>query len=402
MSKKSTGKPADNSGWSVETHGVRTGQHRTQEGEHSEPIFTTSSYVFDSAAHAAARFSGEEPGNIYSRFTNPTVQAFEERLAAIEGGERCVGTASGMVAILSACLALLKAGDHIVCSQSVFGSTILLLKNYLGRFGVETTFVPLTDLDAWDRACRKETRMLILETPSNPLLELVNISEVAEVAHRHGAWLAVDNTLCTGALQKPLDLGADLSILSATKYIDGQGRCVGGAIVGNSELVGKEVYGFMRSAGPSLSPFNAWVFLKGLETLSLRMKAHSENALALATWLEAQDKVERVYYPGLKSHPQHALAGQQQGAYGGLLSFDIKGEKEQAWRFIDATRLISITANLGDTKTTVTHPATTTHGRISPEERQAAGIGDNLIRIAVGLEGIGDLKNDLQLGLEAI
>ena len=402
MSKKSTDKPADNSGWSVETHGVRTGQHRTQEGEHSEPIFTTSSYVFDSAAHAAARFSGEEPGNIYSRFTNPTVQAFEERLAAIEGGERCVGTASGMVAILSACLALLKAGDHIVCSQSVFGSTILLLKNYLGRFGVETTFVPLTDLDAWDRACRKETRMLILETPSNPLLELVNISEVAEVAHRHGAWLAVDNTLCTGALQKPLDLGADLSILSATKYIDGQGRCVGGAIVGNNELVGKEVYGFMRSAGPSLSPFNAWVFLKGLETLSLRMKAHSENALALATWLEAQDKVERVYYPGLKSHPQHALAGQQQGAYGGLLSFDINGGKEQAWRFIDATRLISITANLGDTKTTVTHPATTTHGRISPEERQAAGIGDNLIRIAVGLEGTDDLKNDLQLGLEAI
>jgi len=402
MSKKQINNPADHSGWSVETHGVRTGQHRTHEGEHSEPIFTTSSYVFDSAAHAAARFSGEEPGNIYSRFTNPTVQTFEERLAAIEGGERCIGTASGMVAILTACLALLKAGDHIVCSQSVFGSTILLLKNYLGRFGVETTFVPLTDLDAWDRACRKETRMLILETPSNPLLEVVNIGDVAEIAHRHGAWLAVDNTLCTGALQKPLALGADLSILSATKYIDGQGRCVGGAIVGNNELVGKEVYGFMRSAGPSLSPFNAWVFLKGLETLSLRMKAHSENALVLATWLEAQDKVERVYYPGLQSHPQHALAGQQQGAYGGLLSFDIRGGKEQAWKFIDATRLVSITANLGDTKTTITHPATTTHGRISPEERRAAGIGDNLIRIAVGLEGIDDLKNDLQLGLEAI
>jgi len=402
MSKKQANNPADQSGWSVETHGVRTGQHRTHEGEHSEPIFTTSSYVFDSAAHAAARFSGEEPGNIYSRFTNPTVQTFEERLAAIEGGERCVGTASGMVAILTACLALLKAGDHVICSQSVFGSTILLLKNYLGRFGVETTFVPLTDLDAWDRACRKETRMLILETPSNPLLEVVNISEVAEIAHRHGAWLAVDNTLCTGALQKPLALGADLSILSATKYIDGQGRCIGGAIVGNNDLVGKEVYGFMRSAGPSLSPFNAWVFLKGLETLSLRMKAHSENALALATWLEAQDKVERVYYPGLHSHPQHALASQQQGAYGGLLSFDIRGGKEQAWKFIDATRLVSITANLGDTKTTITHPATTTHGRISPEERQAAGIGDNLIRIAVGLEGIDDLKNDLQLGLEAI
>lgn len=402
MTKKQTENSVDTSGWSVETHGVRTGQHRTHEGEHSEPIFTTSSYVFDSAAHAAARFSGDEPGNIYSRFTNPTVKTFEERLAAIEGGERCVGTASGMVAILTACLALLKTGDHIVCSQSVFGSTILLLKNYLGRFGVETTFVPLTDLDAWDQACRKETRMLILETPSNPLLELVNISEVAEIAHKHGAWLAVDNTLCTGVLQKPLALGADLSILSATKYIDGQGRCVGGAVVGNNELVGKEVYGFMRSAGPSLSPFNAWVFLKGLETLSLRMKAHSENALALATWLEAQEKVERVYYPGLQSHPQHALAGRQQGAYGGLLSFDIRGGKEQAWKFIDATRLISITANLGDTKTTVTHPATTTHGRISPEERRAAGIGDNLIRIAVGLEGIDDLKNDLQLGLEVI
>jgi O-succinylhomoserine sulfhydrylase len=402
MTKKQSKNSADSSSWSVETHGVRTGQHRTQEGEHSEPIFTTSSYVFDSAAHAAARFSGDEPGNIYSRFTNPTVQTFEERLAAIEGGARCVGTASGMVAILTACLALLKTGDHIVCSQSVFGSTILLLKNYLGRFGIETSFVPLTDLDAWDRACRKQTRMLILETPSNPLLELVDIRAVADIAHKHGAWLAVDNTLCTGALQKPLALGADLSILSATKYIDGQGRCIGGAIVGDEELVGKEVYGFMRSAGPSLSPFNAWVFLKGLETLSLRMKAHSDNALALASWLEAQDKVERVYYPGLQSHAQHALAGQQQKAYGGLLSFDIKGGKEQAWRFIDSTRLISITANLGDTKTTITHPATTTHGRISPEERQAAGIGDNLIRIAVGLEGIDDLKNVLKLVLEEI
>lgn len=402
MTKKQTKNPLDGSSWSVETHGVRTGQHRTQEGEHSEPIFTTSSYVFDSAAHAAARFSGDEPGNIYSRFTNPTVQNFEERLAAIEGGAHCVGTASGMVAILTSCLALLKAGDHIVCSQSVFGSTILLLKNYLGRFGVETTFVPLTDLEAWERACRKETRLLLLETPSNPLLELVDIRAVADIAHKHDAWLAVDNTLCTGALQKPLELGADLSILSATKYIDGQGRCIGGAIVGDEELVGKEVYGFMRSAGPSLSPFNAWVFLKGLETLSLRMKAHSENALALASWLEAQDKVERVYYPGLQSHAQHELAGKQQLAFGGLLSFDIKGGKEQAWRFIDATRLISITANLGDTKTTITHPATTTHGRISPEERKAAGIGDNLIRIAVGLEGIEDLKNDLQLGLEAI
>lgn len=388
--------------WSVETHGVRTGQHRTNEGEHSEPIFTTSSYVFGSAAEAAARFSGEIPGNIYSRFTNPTVQAFEQRLAAIEGGERCVGTASGMVAILSACLALLKTGDHIVCSQSVFGSTILLLKNYLGRFGVDTTFVPLTDLDAWESACQDNTRMLILETPSNPLLELVDIQAVADIAHRHDAWLAVDNTLCTGVLQRPLELGADLSILSTTKYIDGQGRCVGGAVVGNEELVGKEIYGFMRSAGPSLSPFNAWTALKGLETLSLRMKAHSDNALQLAEWLEAQDKVERVYFPGLKSHPQYDLACRQQSGFSGLLSFDIKGGKDEAWRFIDATSLVSITANLGDTKSTITHPATTTHGRISPEERQAAGIGDNLIRLSVGLEGIDDLKRDLEAGLAAV
>lgn len=388
--------------WSVATKGVRTGQHRTNEGEHSEPIFTTSSYVYESAAQAAARFSGEEPGNIYSRFTNPTVQAFEERLAAIEGGARCIGTASGMVAILSACLALLKAGDHIVCSQSVFGSTILLLKNYLGRFGVETTFVPLTDLDAWDKACRKETRMLILETPSNPLLELVDIRAVADIAHKHGAWLAVDNTLCTGALQRPLELGADLSILSTTKYLDGQGRSIGGAIVGNDELVGKEVYGFMRSAGPSMSPFNAWVTLKGLETLALRMKAHSDNALELAQWLRQQDTVAQVYYPGLETHPQYDLACTQQGGFGGLLSFDIKGGKAEAWRFIDATELVSITANLGDTKTTITHPATTTHGRISQEERQAAGIGDNLIRISVGLEGIDDLKRDLELGLAAV
>ena len=392
----------DPENWSVATQGVRTGQHRTNEGEHSEPIFTTSSYVYESAAQAAARFSGEEPGNIYSRFTNPTVQAFEERLAAIEGGARCIGTASGMVAILSSCLALLKAGDHIVCSQSVFGSTILLLKNYLGRFGVETTFVPLTDLDAWDKACRKETRMLILETPSNPLLELVDIRAVADIARKHGAWLAVDNTLCTGALQRPLELGADLSILSTTKYIDGQGRSVGGAIVGNDELVGKEVYGFMRSAGPSLSPFNAWIALKGLETLALRMKAHSDSALELAQWLQQQDRVARVYYPGLETHPQYDLACAQQGAFGGLLSFDIKGGKAEAWRFVDATELVSITANLGDTKTTITHPATTTHGRISQEERQAAGIGDNLLRISVGLEGIDDLKRDLELGFAAV
>lgn len=388
--------------WSVATKGVRSGQRRTNEGEHSEPIFTTSSYVYESAAQAAARFSGEEPGNIYSRFTNPTVRTFEERLAAIEGGERCVATASGMVAILSACLALLKTGDHVVCSQSVFGPTILLLKNYLGKFGIETTFVPLADVDAWDRACRKQTRMLILETPSNPLLELVDIRAVADVAHKHGAWLAVDNTVCTGALQRPLELGADLSILSTTKYIDGQGRTIGGAVVGNNELVGKEVYGFLRTAGPTMSPFNAWVALKGLETLGLRMKAHCENAQALAQWLESQDKVERVYYPGLKSHAQYELARTQQSGFGGLLSFDIKGGKQQAWSFIDGTRLLSITANLGDTRSTITHPATTTHGRISAEERAAAGIGDNLIRISVGIEDIDDLKRDLELGFAAV
>lgn len=392
----------DQANWSVETRGVRSGQRRTNEGEHSEPIFTTSSYVYESAAQAAARFSGEEPGNIYSRFTNPTVRTFEERLAAIEGGERCVATASGMVAILSACMALLKAGDHVVCSQSVFGPTILMLKNYLGKFGIDTTFVPLADIDGWDRACRKQTRMLILETPSNPLLELVDIRAVADVAHKHGAWLAVDNTVCTGALQRPLELGADLSLLSTTKYIDGQGRTIGGAVVGSNELVGKEVYGFLRTAGPTMSPFNAWVALKGLETLGLRMRAHCDSALALAQWLESQDKVERVYYPGLKSHAQHELASTQQSGFGGMLSFEIKGGKQHAWSFIDGTQLLSITANLGDTRSTITHPATTTHGRISAEERAAAGIGDNLIRISVGLEGIEDLKRDLALGFAAV
>ncbi len=404
MSRKKSGNKPTNSpeNWSAATHGVRTGQHRTNEGEHSEPIFTTSSYVYESAAQAAARFSGEEPGNIYSRFTNPTVNTFEERLAAIEGGERCVGTASGMLAILTACLALLKAGDHVVCSQSVFGPTILLFKNYLARFGVDTTFVSLTDLDAWDGACRKETKLLFLETPSNPLLELVDIKAVADIAHKHGAWLAVDNSLCTGALQRPLELGADLSILSTTKFLDGQGRSIGGAVVGDNELVGKEVYGFLRTAGPTMSPFNAWITLKGLETLALRMKAHSDTALELATWLDAQEGIDTVYYPGLDSHPQHKLASTQQSGFGGLLSFDVKGGKDEAWKFIDATELVSITANLGDTKTTITHPATTTHGRITPEDRAAAGIGDNLIRISAGLEDIQDLKRDLELGLKAL
>jgi O-succinylhomoserine sulfhydrylase len=381
--------------WGFDTRAVRAGHRRTAEGEHDEPIFTTSSYVFASAAEAAARFSGEKPGNIYSRFTNPTVRTFEERLAALEGGEKCVATASGMAAILSACLALLKSGDHIVASRNVFGPTVLLFNNYLGRFGVATSYVSLTDYAAWEKAIQPNTRLLYLETPSNPLTEIADIARLAKLAHAKGCLLVVDNCFCTPALQQPLKLGADIVIHSATKYLDGQGRCIGGAVVGNAELVGKEVYGFLRTAGPTLSPFNAWVFLKGLETLSLRMKAHSAGAQALAEWLEKQPRVQRVYYPGLASHPQHALAKQQQTGFGGIVSFELKGGKDAAWRLIDSTRLISITANLGDTKSTITHPATTTHGRLTPEQRLDAGIGDGLVRLSVGLEDIEDLKRDL-------
>jgi len=387
--------------WGFDTRAVRAGQHRTNEGEHSEPIFPTSSYVFASAAEAAARFSGAKPGNIYSRFTNPTVRCFEERLATLEGGEKCVATASGMAAILSTCLALLKGGDHIVASRNVFGPTVLLFNNYLGRFGVETSYVSLTDYAAWEKAIKPNTRLLYLETPSNPLTEIADIARLAKLAHAKGCLLVVDNCFCTPALQRPLALGADIVIHSATKYLDGQGRCIGGAVVGNAELVGKEVYGFMRTAGPSLSPFNAWVFLKGLETLGLRMKAHSAGAQALAEWLEAQPRVQRVYYPGLASHPQHALAKQQQSGFGGIVAFELKGGKEAAWRLIDSTRLISITANLGDTKSTITHAATTTHGRLTPEQRAEAGISEGLIRISVGLEDVDDLKRDLSAGLQA-
>jgi len=386
--------------WGFDTRAVRAGQHRTNEGEHSEPIFPTSSYVFESAAAAAARFSGETPGNIYSRFTNPTVRSFEERLAALEGGEKCVATASGMAAILSTCLALLKGGDHIVASRNIFGPTVLLFNNYLGRFGVETTYVSLTDYAAWERAIKPNTKLLYLETPSNPLTEIADVARLAKLAHAEDCLLVVDNCFCTPALLRPLALGADIVVHSATKYLDGQGRCMGGAVVGNAELVGKEVYGFLRTAGPSLSPFNAWVFLKGLETLSLRMKAHSASAQLLAEWLEKQPGVKRVYYPGLASHPQHALAKQQQSGFGGIVSFELKGEKAAAWRLIDATRLISITANLGDTKSTITHPATTTHGRLTSEQRVDAGISDGLIRVSVGLEEVEDLKRDLKRGLE--
>jgi len=394
------GQSTDWSGLGFSTRAVRAGQVRTPEGEHAEPIFTTSSFVFASAAEAAARFAGDAPGNIYSRFTNPTVRTFEERLAALEGGESCVATASGMSAILALCMGLLQAGDHIVCSRSVFGSTVMLFNKYLSRFGIGTTYVPLADTGAWEAAIRPETRLLFCETPSNPLTEIGDIRALAGVAHRHGCLLAVDNCFCTPALQRPLELGADLVIHSATKYLDGQGRCVGGAVVGDRKLVGEAVFGVLRTAGPTMSPFNAWVFLKGLETLELRMHAHAAAADRLAAWLSAQPAVERVYYPGLPGHPQHHLVGSQQQSGGGIIAFDVRGGRPGAWRVIDSVRLLSITANLGDAKTTITHPATTTHGRLSPDERTRAGIGDGLIRIAVGLERVEDIQADLARGLD--
>ena len=381
------------------TLAVRAGQVRTSENEQSEPIFPTSSYVFASAAEAAARFSGEQPGNIYSRFTNPTVRTFEQRLAALEGAECCVATASGMSAITATIIGLLKAGDHIVSSRSIFGTTTVLFNNFIGKLGIETSFVELSDLSAWEQAIRPETKLLFLETPSNPLTEIVDIKALAEIAHKNDCLLAVDNCFCTPALQQPIALGADIVIHSATKYIDGQGRCVGGAVCGTEDVVGDGVYGFLRTSGPTMSAFNAWVFLKGLETLKLRMQAHCANALELAQWLEQQPEVKRVYYPGLESHPQHELAKTQQQGFGGLLSFELHGGKEEGWRLIDATRMLSITANLGDAKTTITHPATTTHGRLTPEQRAEAGISDGLIRVAVGLEDIEDIKADLARGM---
>lgn len=390
----------------LDTLAIRAGYQRTGEGEHSEALFLTSSYVFESAAQAASRFSGSEPGNVYSRYTNPTVRTFEERIAALEGGEMAVATASGMAAILSVCCALLKSGDHVVCSRSVFGTTNVVFNKYLAKFGVETTFVALNDNSAWAAALKPNTRLLFLETPSNPMNEVADLAALSALAKAHGALLVVDNCFCTPALQLPLRLGADIVVHSATKYLDGQGRCLGGAVVGKREQM-NEVLGFIRSAGPSMSPFNAWVFLKGLETLRLRMDAHSRNALELAQWLETQPGIDAVFYAGLESHPQHALAKKQQRGFGGVMAFRVKGGaslagKEAAWRFIDATRIVSITANLGDVKTTIVHPATTTHGRITEQERQDAGITDNLIRIAVGLEDIEDLKADMQRGLDAL
>jgi len=383
-----------------DTRAIRSGHHRTAELEHSEPIFATSSFVFENAAQAAARFSGDEPGNIYSRFTNPTTRAFEERLAAMEGGHSCVATASGMAAINSLCMALLQSGDHIVSSRSIFGTTTTLFEKYLPRFGIDTSFVEQTDIVDWKRAIRPNTRLLFVETPSNPLAEIANIRKLADLAHDNKCLLVVDNCFCTPALQRPIDLGADLVVHSVTKYLDGQGRIVGGAIVGPDALVNEEIFGVLRSTGPSMSPFNAWVALKGLETLNLRMRAHCEQALQLALFLEQHPRVRRVYHAGLESHPQHELASTQQNGYGGVVSFVVDGGRESAWRVIDSTSMLSITANLGDVKTTITHPATTTHGRVSAELKAISGIEEGLLRIAVGLENIEDIIDDLSRGLD--
>lgn len=385
----------------IDTLAIRAGQVRTHEGEHSEALFLTSSYVFESAQQAAERFGGEQAGNVYSRYTNPTVRNFETRIAALEGAEAAVGTSSGMAAILSTCIALLQSGDHIVCSRSVFGTTTVLFNKFLAKFGVRATFVAPTDYAAWESAVTPATKLLFIETPSNPLCDVLDIRRLADIAHAKNALLVVDNCFCTPALQRPLEFGADLIIHSATKYIDGQGRCLGGVVAGPKHLV-DEVLGFIRSAGPSMSPFNAWVFLKGLETLRLRMEAHSRNALELAQWLQAQSQMEQVFYAGLPSHAGYELACRQQSAFGGVLSFRVKGGRDQAWQVIDSTRIMSLTANLGDTKTTIVHPATTTHGRLTPEQKAEAGITENLIRIAVGLENIADLKADLQRGLALI
>lgn len=390
MISKKTYRPA--------TQAIRTGQLRGSEQEHSEPIYTTSSFVFDSAAQAAARFSYQEEGNVYSRFTNPTVRAFEQRLAALEGGEACVATASGMAAMLTVCLSGLSAGDHIVSSGSIFGASKMLLKNVLADFGVDTSFVQLTDLDQWQAALRSNTKMVFFETPTNPLTEVGDIAAISELAHAHNPDIkvVVDNCFCTPVLQRPLSLGADVVLHSATKFIDGQGRCIGGAIVGDAEFVGKQVFGFMRTAGPTVSPFNAWVFLKGLETLDLRVNKACDNALQLAQHLSELGAVKHVYYPGLESHPQFHLAQQQQSKAGAVVTFELVGGREAAWKLIDATQMLSITANLGDTRTTITHPYTTTHARWSDQDKAEVGVSEGLVRIAVGLEDPLDIIDDLQ------
>ncbi len=392
----------DTSGFGFDTLSVRAGQSRTGEQEHNDPIFLTSSFVFASAREAAARFADEEPGNVYSRFTNPTVRAFERRLAALEGGTGCIATASGMSAILATAMALLRAGEHVVAANSLFGSTVSLFANVLTRFGIETTFVDVTDAGAWSDAVRPETKMLFAESPTNPLGEVADIAALGALARECGATLVIDNCLCTPALSRPLELGADIVVHSATKYIDGQGRCVGGAVVTNDAAHHDALFSLLRTAGPSMSPFNAWVFLNGLETLRIRMHAISESAARLARWLEGHPAVRRVYYPGLETHPGHELAARQQSAGGGIVAFEVHGGRDEAWRVIDNARVLSITANLGDAKTTIVHPASTTHSRITPEQREAAGIGESLVRVAVGLDAFEDIRADLTRGLNAV
>lgn len=384
-----------------DTLAVRAGAEMTEFGENSEALLLNSSFRFKNAAQAAARFGGSEPGNIYSRFTNPTVTMLQNKLAALEGAEQCVATSSGMAAILACVMGLCNSGDHVVASRSIFGTSVQLFGNILKRWGLQVTFVSLTDIAEWENAIQANTKLLFVETPSNPLTEVCDIGAMAKLAHSKGALLVVDNCFCTPAIQLPIKLGADIVIHSATKYIDGQGRCLGGAVLGSKTLM-EPVYGFLRTAGVTMSAFNAWVFLKGLETLHIRMQAHADNALKLATWLEQQAGVQRVYYPGLASHPQHQLAMRQQSSGAGIVSFEVKAkpgqtEQEAAWAVIDATKMISITANLGDVKSTITHPATTTHSRVTAEDRAIAGIRDNLVRIAVGLEHIDDLKADLAI-----
>lgn len=385
----------------LDTLAIRTGHNRTHEGEHGEPIFLTSSFVYKNAQEAANKFQGKEAGNVYSRFTNPTVAMFENRLAALDGGERAVATGSGMGAILSIMMAYLEAGDHVVCSRDVFGSIVGLFERYISKFGVEVDFVDLVDLEQWKKAARPNTKMFFMESPSNPLAVIGDIQAIADIAHHHDALLVVDNTFCTPALQQPIKFGADLVVYSATKYIDGQGRALGGAVVGKHDLL-EHVFAVVRTLGPSMSPFNAWVFLKGLETLRLRMKAHCEGAQQVAEWLNQHEKVSKVYYSGLEAHPGHELAKKQQSGFGGIVSFEVKGGREEAWKVIDNTKFISITGNLGDVKSTITHPATTTHGKLSFEAQQAAGIQDSLIRLSVGLEDIHDIMHDLSRGLDLI
>lgn len=387
--------------YALATLAIRTGHDRTFEGEHSEPIFLTSSFVCESAADAEAKFSGKIEGNTYSRYTNPTVHTFEKRLAKLDGAERAIATSSGMAAVHAMCMAYLKAGDHVICSRAVFGSIISLFEKYVMKFAVEVTFVDLEDLDAWKNAVRPNTRLLFIETPSNPLAQVGDMQAIADIAHTHGALFAVDNCFCTPMLQQPIKFGADLVLYSATKYIDGQGRALGGAVVGSHKLL-EEVNGVIRTLGNSMSPFNAWIFLKGLETLNIRMKAHCENAQKLAEWLEQHDNVETVYYAGLPNHPGHELAKKQQKGFGGVVSFVVKNGRQGAWHVIDRTKFLSITSNLGDVKSTITHPATTSHGRMSDEAKQTAGIVEGLIRVSVGLEDIDDIIDDLKRGLDQL